>query len=348
MTKGRSIRLFLADGTPGGIITAEIMNWTGHVIVAPRSRLADLVQRPEASRTGIYILSGADPDGGYKPLVYVGETDNVGKRLAQHNKDDAKEFWEQTCIVTSKDQNLTKAHVKYLESRLISIAIDAGRAKLANSTSPDYGLLPEADLSDMEFFIDQLRTVLPVVGLDFLKSSASEIAARKSGADEAEARNEDAAVPDPILDAIDNSLPDGLAKGTTPRTRPSIYGASSPTFEITDRKSGLTAYAAEIDGEMVILKGSQARIEEGVLSDAVRLRRRELIRTGVLYPDPSHPGLYVFACDTPLSSPSHASSLVFARSDNGRRSWRDYRTNKTYAEWQEEQVAAVTLMGDDE
>ncbi|CAA7611400.1 conserved hypothetical protein [Candidatus Terasakiella magnetica] len=84
MTKGRSIRLFLADGHPGGIITAEIINWTGHVLVAPQSRLADLVKRPEAGRTGIYILSGTDPDGGHKPKVYVGETDNVGKRLIQH------------------------------------------------------------------------------------------------------------------------------------------------------------------------------------------------------------------------------------------------------------------------
>lgn len=136
MTKGRSIRLFLADGTPGGIITAEIMNWTGHVMNAPRSRLADLIQRAEAGRTGIYILSGADPDGGYKPLVYVGETDSVGKRLAQHNKDEAKEFWDRTCVITSKDQNLTKAHVRYLESRLIQIAAEAGRVTLVTALLP--------------------------------------------------------------------------------------------------------------------------------------------------------------------------------------------------------------------
>ena len=54
-------------------ITAEILNWTGHLITAPRSRLADLIQRPEATRTGVYFLTGTDPDGGFKPLVYLGE-----------------------------------------------------------------------------------------------------------------------------------------------------------------------------------------------------------------------------------------------------------------------------------
>ena len=62
MNAGKSIRLFLADGTPGGLLTAEIMNWTGHVVAAPRSDLAALMSRPECSRTGLYILLGDDPE----------------------------------------------------------------------------------------------------------------------------------------------------------------------------------------------------------------------------------------------------------------------------------------------
>lgn len=62
MTQGRSIRLFLVDGTPNGLLTAEIMNWTGHVLTGPRSKLSELVQRPECGRTGIYFLVGPDPD----------------------------------------------------------------------------------------------------------------------------------------------------------------------------------------------------------------------------------------------------------------------------------------------
>ena len=62
MSVGKSVRLFLADGTPGGLLTAEIMNWTGHVVAAPVPIWRRCLKRPEASRTGIYILLGDDPD----------------------------------------------------------------------------------------------------------------------------------------------------------------------------------------------------------------------------------------------------------------------------------------------
>lgn len=333
MSRGRSIRLFLVDGTPGGIITAEIMNWTGHVMVAPRSRLADLVQRPEASRTGVYILSGTDPAGALKPLVYVGETDNVGKRLAQHNKDDAKEFWEQTCTITSKDQNLTKAHARYLESRIIAIASGAGRAKLVNGTAPEYGLLPEADLADMDYFVEQLRIVLPVLGMDFLK---------ESGAALLEATQ---AQQISVSNILAQPAARDLERVRIPATtfRPTNGGIESPVFEIRDSKAGLVASAVEIGGEMVVLRGSQARKEEGdSLTPALRIRRRDLVNSGALQDDPENPKLYRFTADIGFKSPSQSSSLLLARSDNGRLSWCVKGASKTYADWQEEQVAAVT------
>src|SRR5690348_1716805 len=103
MIRGRSIRLFLVDGTPSGIIAAEIMNWTGHVLSAPRALLPDLLKRPEITRTGIYFLTGPHPDTPSKTLAYIGESDNVGKRLVQHNRDEDKDYWDQARIVTSKD-----------------------------------------------------------------------------------------------------------------------------------------------------------------------------------------------------------------------------------------------------
>src|SRR5215831_11833201 len=111
---GRTVKLFLVDGAADGMLTAEIMNWTGHVLYAPRSRIVELLQRPEAQRTGVYLLTGENPDDADEILVYVGEGDNVGKRLAIHNKDPDKEFCENICVITSKDLNLTKAHVRYL------------------------------------------------------------------------------------------------------------------------------------------------------------------------------------------------------------------------------------------
>lgn len=302
MTKGRSIRLFLADGIPGGIITAEIMNWTGHVMVAPRSRLADLIQRPEAGRTGVYVLTGTDPDGGFKPMIYVGETDNVGKRLAQHNKDEAKDFWEHTCVVTSKDHNLTKAHVRYLESRLIAIATEAGRAKLINGTAPDYGLLPEADLADMEFFIEQLRIVLPVLGMDFLREQV---------------KTTPVAVP-------------------TTRTGTDLK-AEFPGFELISKKHDLRAEAREIDGDFVVLAHSQARVGAG--GHGYKDLQQQLIDDGILVPEAT--GHYRFLRDQAFGSPSAAAAVVLGQSANGRKHWCVKGTKKTYADWQEEEVAAV-------
>jgi len=63
MNKGRSVRLYLADGSATGILTAEIMNWTGHAVCAPRTRFEDAIKRDELKRTGVYILiSGPSND----------------------------------------------------------------------------------------------------------------------------------------------------------------------------------------------------------------------------------------------------------------------------------------------
>jgi len=83
---GRTVRLFLADGTPSGLITAEIMNWTGHVLAGARTGLPRFLKRPELDRTGIYFLLGRDPEDPDNAIVYIGESDNVRKRLAQHTQ----------------------------------------------------------------------------------------------------------------------------------------------------------------------------------------------------------------------------------------------------------------------
>lgn len=172
-TKGRTVRIFLADGSPNGVTTAEIMNWTGKFTVAPRSQLSDLSSRKEVKRSGIYILSGEDPKDPTQEIVYIGESDNVWERLVNHNRDVKKDFWRRTAIVTSKDENLTKAHIRYLESRLIQITSQAQRVKLANNTNPEVTNLPEPDVADMEYFLSQVRMLLPVLGFDFAISLPS-------------------------------------------------------------------------------------------------------------------------------------------------------------------------------
>lgn len=166
---GKQIKLFLVDGRPGGLTTAEIPNWTGHVVTARRSDLAKLLSRDEAERTGVYLLLSGDELG--ETRCYIGEADVIGLRLKQHVA--GKDFWDRVVVVTSKDTNITKAHGRYLESRLITLARAAGRVTVENTNAPQIPKLPEADISDMDEFVTQLQIVLPVLGVNAIRVKAA-------------------------------------------------------------------------------------------------------------------------------------------------------------------------------
>jgi len=88
---GRTVGLFLVDGSPTGVVTVEIMNWTGKVLVAPRSRIGEALKRDEADRTGVYCLVGDDPKQPSKPLVDIGEADCFADRIRTHGRDESKD-----------------------------------------------------------------------------------------------------------------------------------------------------------------------------------------------------------------------------------------------------------------
>ena len=167
MNFGRSIRIYLADGTPSGIRHVEIANWSGQAIACSRSRFAELSKWEEAKRPGVYFLfEKQNADSGNR--VYIGESENVIKRLSDHDRN--KDFWNEVVIFTSKDENLTKSHVKYLESRLVSIGIQAERYQMENSNTPTESNLPRADKDAMEEFIHNLKIIIGTLGHKLLES----------------------------------------------------------------------------------------------------------------------------------------------------------------------------------
>jgi len=107
------------------------MNWMGKLSVGPRSGLAELARRTEVKQTGVTLLVGPDLDNPTKDRVHVGEGDNVLTRLLTHVGDETEDFWTRTVAVTSKDENLTKAHVRYLESRLVKATSASNQAFLS-------------------------------------------------------------------------------------------------------------------------------------------------------------------------------------------------------------------------
>ena len=158
-----TIKLFLPRGDAKSLRTAEISNWTGKAIAAPRTELDELLAREELDKAGIYILTGNDPITN-APRAYIGEAEVIRERLKQHR---TNEFWVSTIVFVSKDENLTKAHVRYLESRLLAEAGEIGRFTLEQNQAGG-SKLPESDREDMEVFFSRIRQLLPVLGSDIL------------------------------------------------------------------------------------------------------------------------------------------------------------------------------------
>jgi len=160
---GATIKLFLVHGDAIRLRWAELSNWSGKGIAAPRTEFEELLARDEARNSGVYILAGHDPETG-EEAAYIGEAEVLRDRLRQHRD---KDFWNHVVFFVSKDENLTKAHIRYLEGRLIEQARSVGRAMVMNGQSSG-AKLPESDREDMEIFLDRIHQLMPVLGAEAL------------------------------------------------------------------------------------------------------------------------------------------------------------------------------------
>ncbi|MEO0559167.1 MAG: GIY-YIG nuclease family protein [Bacteroidota bacterium] len=163
MIQPATIKLFLPFGDPTRLRTAELSNWSGKAVAAPRSDLSELYARGELGSSGIYILAGVDTKTG-KPIAYAGEAEVLSSRLKQHA---SKDYWNQVFVFLSKDENLTKAHIRYLEGAIIREAREIGRVELMNAQGSG-SMLPESDRADMDVYLSKVRQLLPVLGSNLL------------------------------------------------------------------------------------------------------------------------------------------------------------------------------------
>jgi hypothetical protein len=240
---GRTIQLFLVDGSPSGLRKATIHGWTGVVFVASGATFGAMVSRAEVQRTGVYILAGPDPEAIGGMRAYIGSANDVRERIKQSAQQ--RSFWEIAVAVTTSDDDLSKGHVEYLEARLIEMAYAARRMSLDNATSPtgQRRRLPEADQANMEQFLLNLKIVLPVIGLDLLKPQPRAVSE--------------------------------ITSSVETRTLGEVK------FEIR-HKSGVHAHAVEEDGEFVVLEGSQALKDQGHVSNSYADLKESLVKAGIL------------------------------------------------------------------
>lgn len=302
--RGRTLKLYLVDGSPSGVITAELGISSVRAAVASRTALPDLIRREEASRTGIYLLVGPDPDLPGRQLVYVGEGDQVKTRLAAHDADESKEFFTRVVLIVSKDENLTKAHGRYLESRIIAAIRGAGRAKLVNGTEPPFKGLPEPEIADMERVLDEIEILLPVLGFDVLRPAGQEAG--------------------------------GPSRAETAGAIIVVTADRDALFTFTE--AGTDAKAREASDEFVVLAGSLAKRQEvPSCGEGLKRRRAQLLADGVLVPADDVKFLR-FTADTAFDSPSGAAGTVYGGNVSGNRYWKHATTGQSYGDWRKRRI----------
>ncbi|WP_417562355.1 GIY-YIG nuclease family protein [Microbacterium sp.] len=298
---GKHIELFLVDGTAGGLTTAEIIGWTGHVIRGERSQLNDFFKRDEAARNGAYILLGDDETAPGGTRAYIGRSENIADRLRNHRTN--KDFWDRFVVITTKDDTFTEGHWGYLEARLVAMAKEADRAALTNDNAPQGRKLSEAQSSDMEAFIQQLNIILPVLNVNVVRS-------RKT-------------IPATPASAVEVESP--------------IFHLREPRRGVDARAQLIDGEFTILEGSIVVATWDGVGKAESTQRAYAnyRAQHEQLVAEGAIIVDGDHGRV---TRDIRFGSPSTAAAVSLGRSCNGRREWIG-SDGVTYGQWENRERA---------
>lgn len=168
MAYGKSIELFLVNGTADSLITAELSNWNGKALKIPRIEVASC-GRDDIMQAGVYFLFCKEDDG--SDSVYIGEAENVKERLIQHLRDYQSEkekyYWNTAVIFIGRDLN--KALIRYLENRFVEIARACKRYAVLTKSTYKNTVMKESQIAVMEEFIDHVKTLINALGYKVLE-----------------------------------------------------------------------------------------------------------------------------------------------------------------------------------
>jgi hypothetical protein len=298
--RGQSLELFFIDGTPDGMLTAQIFNWTGHVLMTPRIRLAEALKRKEASHTGVYILLGYSDESNLV-RAYIGESEDVADRIRSHDAN--RDWWTQAILITSTADSLNKAHVKFLESRLVEEAKRAGRMNLENLNTPPRPSLSEAAEANMEQFVDYVLSVLPAIRIDGF--------------------------------IVKTRPPAGHSSTPTQTT-----AKPTASFVLRLANGEVNATANLENGEFVVQPGSLGRSKWIGVDHNYQKLFDEIVESGIYVQDGTNRR---FAKAYAFTSPSAAGAVLNGRATAGPIAWALISDpTKTYKQWEAEQLKQLS------
>ena len=287
MAKPFSLQIFLPFGEPAGLRIVDRASRTGQGIAFPRARVKQALEVKGLQRTGVYILWDRN-EALAVPQVYVGQSEKVSNRIWSHDRE--KDFWTDAVAFTTKDDSLNKAHVLYLESRLVQIAAETGRCTLENGTTPTPPNIGEAQTADTERYLEDLLAYLPVIGVRFFES-----------------------LDPPSADAAPDVEPLMLTLDHRNSTEERVQDIFARGYELID---GFVV----CEGSLAARQKSDAWAERHPNSAA---QRAQLIEEGTLTDVDCPPNAYRFTRDYVFTSPSAAAGCVRAASGSGRDYWKD-------------------------
>lgn len=317
-----NVGLYLADGTTGGLIAADVRGWDGRVVKAPRTHLEELYDCVGMTGAGVFLLVGADSAG--RVLVHVGSAAHVGAQIMRHDvANRGRGFWDRVVVVVSKAGTMDADGARYVASRLAERIRMRGDAKLMDDGGFD-SPRPPADAASLREYARTTMKLLPLLGVGLDGGARGGAAGERA------------------------SSPDAPAAGRTPASRSRGFGTDgfspyeSPVFHRRVANQRIDAHMQVIGGRHMLLKdsiipGAITVKRKSAAGDFVskvadmQRRYRRLQQEGSIVRLAN--GMARVAKDIPFTSPSDAAAFADGRGQaNGRDEWVT-DDGMTYGNW---------------
>lgn len=167
--RGKSINLFLMDGTANGRIKCTLANWTGVAYKIPRTELDKCKERDDLKQSGVYFLFGISDQTG-DSVAYIGQAgarkngEGILYRLQEHKRNVDKDYWTEAVVFTTSNNSFGPTEISYLENRFCKLAVESKRYDIKNGNDPTPGNITEEKESELEEFIDYAKIVMGTFG----------------------------------------------------------------------------------------------------------------------------------------------------------------------------------------